>query len=176
MGPRALLFVLFAISVVGTFVFFAVPFLSPYGSFTHLDGTPGILDHWDAWSECDPLTMITYTIGDMICHQQMARTFILNGSEMPVCVRDVGLLMGFMIGSLIVAVFFGNPVICRYARPYVVISFILIFIDWTIQHIFDLNIQFTRMTTGLLAGAGFSLIIYCWAFRIFHSEKETDGP
>ena len=172
MGPRALLYVLFAISAVVTFVFFSVPFLSSYGSFTYLDGTPGILDHWDIWSGCDPLTMITYTIGDMVCHQQMSRTFILNGSEMPVCVRDMGLLMGFMIGSLITAFFFGHPTIYRYARPYVVISFILIFTDWAIQHIFDLNVPFTRITTGLLAGAGFSLIIYCWAFRIIRSEEE----
>ena len=96
--PRRFLFVFFAVSVVLTIASFIVPFISPYGSFTDLDGTPGVIDHWDIWSSRDPFTMVMYLLGDIFCHQEMDRTVILNGSEMPMCIRDLGLLMGFMFG------------------------------------------------------------------------------
>ena len=154
--------IFFAVSAILSALMFIVPFISPNGSFVDLDGTPGIMDHGDLWSQQDPLTMMLYGLGDMICHQQMSRSVILNGSEMPVCIRDLGLLLGFCIGCAVTALKFGHPAIYRHARVYVVISFLLIFTDWLIQHIFDLNVPITRLITGLLAGAGFSLIIYCW--------------
>ena len=171
--PRRFLFVFFAVSAFLTFSVFLVPFLSPYGAFTHLDGTPGVIDHWDLWSEKDPFTMVFYLLGDVFCHQQESRTVLLNGSEMPICIRDLGLLMGFMAGCLLTSLKFGHPAIYRHARVYVIISFLLIFIDWSVQYAFDLNVPFTRMATGLLAGAGFSLILYCWTISVlFPVNKE----
>lgn len=172
--PRRFLFLFFAVSVFLTVSVFVVPFLSPYGSFVDLDGTPGIIDHWDIWHSEDPFTMVLYLIGDVVCHQQMSRTIILNGSQMPICIRDLGLLMGFMIGCLFTSVKFGHPAIYRNARAYVVISFTLIFADWAIQHAFDLNIPFTRMVTGLLAGVGFAVILYCWTYSIVYSHKDVE--
>ena len=165
----------FAVSAVLTVSIFIVPFLSPYGSFVGLDGTPGIVDHWDIWCDKDPFTMVLYLFGDIFCHQEMDRTVILNGSEMPVCIRDMGLLMGFMIGCLVASLWFGHPMLYRYARPFVIISFLLIFTDWMVQHAFSLNIPFTRLVTGLLAGAGFSLILYCWVLTVFYGRvPESD--
>ena len=172
--PRRFLFVFFAVSAFLTVSVFLVPLLSPYGSFTDLDGTPGIIDHWDIWSSEDPFTMAIYLAGDIVCHQEMARTFVMNGSEMPICVRDLGLLMGFMFGCLITSLKFGHPAIYRHARAYVVVSFLLIFTDWAIQHAFDLNVPFTRLVTGLLAGAGFALILYCWTYSVFFSGKTAE--
>lgn len=162
----------FAISAILSASMFIIPFISANGSFVDLDGMPGIMDHWDLWSKQDVLTMILYGLGDMVCHQQMSRTAILNGSEMPVCIRDLGLLLGFTIGCAVTAVKFGHPAIYRHARIYVVISFLLIFTDWLIQYIFGMNVPITRLITGLLAGAGFSLILYCWIITIF---SKSDG-
>ncbi len=117
--------------------------------------------------------MVMYLLGDIFCHQDMDRTVILNGSEMPMCIRDLGLLMGFMFGCLITSVKFGHPAIYRNARMFVIISFLLIFIDWFIQSAFNLNIPFIRLVTGLLAGAGFSLILYCWTISILFPNKEA---
>ena len=72
------------------------------------------------------------------------------------------------------AIRFNDPAINRNARAYIVIAFILIFTDWTIQHAFDLNVPITRLITGLLAGAGFSLIIYCWVITIFYGDDGKD--
>ena len=173
MKPRAYLVLFFVISAIITAFMFIVPFLSPYGSFVHLDGRPGFIDHADLWSNEDSLSAVLYTFGDLFCHQQMSRTLILNGSEMPICIRDLGLLMGFMIGCLITSIRFGHPTIYNSARLYVIVSFLLIFTDWLIQHIFDLNIPVTRFITGLLAGAGFSLILYCWVFSIYCGNPES---
>ena len=177
--PRRFLSMFFAVSAFLTVSVFLVPFLSPNGSFVDLDGTPGIIDHWDIWSSQDPFTMVLYLIGDVVCHQEMDRTIILNGSEMPICVRDLGLLMGFMSGCLFASVRYGHPAIYRHARTFVVISFIMIFTDWGIQHVFSLNVPFTRLVTGLLAGIGFSLILYCWVFSMMmpkKGERQGQGP
>ena len=165
--------IFFAISAILSALMFIVPFISPCGSFVDLDGTPGIMDHGDLWSNQDILTMMLYGLGDMVCHQEMSRTVILNGSEMPVCIRDLGLLLGFMMGCAVTTVKFGHPAIYRHARVYVVVAFLLIFTDWLIQHIFSLNVPFARLVTGLLAGAGFSLIIYCWIVTIL--SKDDSG-
>ena len=170
-NPRTYLLLFFAVSAILAAMMFVAPLLSPYASFIDLDGRPGVLDHRDLWSEQDILTMILYGFGDMVCHQEMARTVILNGSEMPVCIRDLGLLLGFSMGCAITAVRFGDPLIYRNARVYVIVSFLLIFTDWLIQRIFSLNIPLTRLITGLLAGAGFSLIIYCWLISVFYKVE-----
>ena len=157
----------FVLSAILSVLMFIVPFISPNGSFVDLDGKPGFMDHGGLWSEQDILTMMLYGLGDMICHQEMSRTIILNGSEMPICIRDLGLLLGFTIGCAVTAIEFGHSAIYRNARVYVIISFLLIFTDWLIQRIFDLNIAATRLITGLLAGAGFCLILYCWVISMF---------
>ena len=169
-NPRSYMLTFFVLSAILSVLMFIVPFISPNGTFVDLDGTPGTMDHGDLWSEQDPLTMVLYGFGDMVCHQQMSRTVILNGSEMPICIRDLGLLLGFCIGCAVTTVKFGHSAIYRHARVYVIISFLLIFTDWLIQHIFDLNIPITRLITGLLAGAGFSLIIYCWMNSVISND------
>ena len=163
----------FAISAILSASMFIVPFINADGSLVELDGAPGVMDHWDLWLNQDVLTMVLYGFGDMVCHQQMSRTVMLNGSEMPICIRDLGLLLGFTIGCAVTSVKFGHPAIYRHARIYVVFSFLLIFTDWLIQYIFDLNVPLSRLITGLLAGAGFTLILYCWMISIL-SKGDSD--
>ncbi len=175
MTPRNYLFTFFAVSAAILLTALIVPMVSPYGSFVHLDGSPGFIDHWDIWSSKDPITAVIYLLGDIFCHQQMDRSIVLNGSEMPFCIRDLGLLIGFTVGCLVTGMRFGHPLIYRHARVYIVVSFLLIFTDWLIQHVFSLNVPFTRFATGLLAGAGFSLILYCWVYSIMYGEGERQG-
>lgn len=160
-----------AISFVSMLCIFSVPFLNTYGSLTGLDGTPGFIDHPEMWSGADPLTAITYGMGDIFCHQQEERSFTLNGSQMPFCVRDVGLLAGFFLCNMFIVLFYGSEAISRNARIFIIVSFLLIFMDWLIQQISGLNIPVTRFVTGLLAGAGFSLILYSWTNRAMFGEE-----
>ncbi len=51
-----------------------------------------------AWSELNPIFAFTYAFGDLNCHQKHERSWAINGNQMPVCVRDVGIFFGFVIG------------------------------------------------------------------------------
>lgn len=149
----SIILMIFAVSI------FVVPFLSGYGTLIHLDGTPGYLDHWDIWSSKDPWTCITYSIGDIFCHQKTDRSFILNGSQMPVCVRDVGIIIGLL--AVFAYLYIRNILVPKRKgiTAFIILSFILMFVDWLIQFIFDLNVPFTRFVTGILAGSAATLAV-----------------
>ena len=54
-----------------------------------------------AWSELNPIAAVTYAIGDLNCHQKHQRSWEINGNQMPVCVRDLGILLGFTLGCML---------------------------------------------------------------------------
>ena len=53
-----------------------------------------------AWMELNPLWAFVYGFGDINCHQKHERSWEINGNQMPVCTRDVGIFFGFSIGCL----------------------------------------------------------------------------
>jgi len=58
---------------------------SEYGSFV--------------WSDLDPYAAFIYAFGDLNCHNKAERSWEINGNQMPVCVRDVGIFLGLAIGG-----------------------------------------------------------------------------
>ena len=54
-----------------------------------------------AWSELSPIWALVYAIGDLNCHQKHQRSWEVNGNQMPVCVRDIGIFAGFLVGCTI---------------------------------------------------------------------------
>tara|TARA_B110000967_G_C18873435_1_gene556800 strand:- start:752 stop:1498 length:747 start_codon:yes stop_codon:yes gene_type:complete len=54
-----------------------------------------------AWMELNPIFALTYAIGDLNCHQKHERSWKINDNQMPICVRDVGILFGIILGALI---------------------------------------------------------------------------
>ena len=55
------------------------------------------------WSDLSPVWALTYAFGDLNCHQKHERSWEINGNQMPVCTRDIGIFLGFAIGCLIFA-------------------------------------------------------------------------
>ena len=53
-----------------------------------------------AWSELNPVFGFVYAFGDINCHQKHDRSWTINENQMPVCVRDIGIFLGFFMGSL----------------------------------------------------------------------------
>ncbi len=54
-----------------------------------------------AWSELNFFAASVYAFGDLNCHQKHERSWEINGNQMPVCTRDVGIFLGaFIIGLL----------------------------------------------------------------------------
>lgn len=74
---------------------------SPQGlTHQHADGT--IHQHEQfTWSELDPYTGFIYAFGDLNCHQNHERSWEINGNQMPVCTRDVGIFFGLMMGGVL---------------------------------------------------------------------------
>jgi len=71
-------------------------------SLTHVheDGT---VHHHEpfSWSELDPYTGFIYMFGDLNCHNKHERSLEINGNQMPVCTRDIGIFFGLAIGGLV---------------------------------------------------------------------------
>ena len=118
---------LIGISGFFLFSFFIVPYTLPTNSVPELSGRANYIDYmsgssWGniqtkegghvghnqeehggtfSWSELNPYAALIYGFGDLNCHQKHDRTWSLNGNQMPVCVRDVGIFFGFFLGSII---------------------------------------------------------------------------
>jgi len=94
-GTRPLMIAGIAVSAFVSLMVLA-PLISLHGTYRGLDGTPGVLD--GGWGD-GPFAVL-YAFGDLFCHQQFSRSFVINGSQMPVCMRDTGLAAGFAAGLL----------------------------------------------------------------------------
>ena len=104
--------------------FFLVPFYLPTDSVPELSGRANSFDYqsedaWGnvqtdrnggmghnqseygsfVWSDLDPYAAFIYAFGDLNCHNKAERSWEINGNQMPVCVRDVGIFLGLAIGG-----------------------------------------------------------------------------
>lgn len=50
------------------------------------------------------MSALTYMAGSLVCHQMSARSFHLEGAQLPVCARCLGLYVGASLGALAWAV------------------------------------------------------------------------
>jgi uncharacterized membrane protein len=69
-------------------------------AYMHEDGTLHMREPF-AWTELDPYTGFIYMFGDLNCHNKHERSWEINGNQMPVCTRDVGIFFGLAIGGLV---------------------------------------------------------------------------
>lgn len=105
---------------------FLAPLILPEGTVPELSGRANTLDyasegswgnlnHGDdaemghdqpargtfAWSELNPFWGFVYAFGDLNCHQKHDRSWEINGNQMPVCTRDIGIFLGLFIGAVL---------------------------------------------------------------------------
>lgn len=159
--------VLLAISAIVLVWSFFAPLFCQTGTVKGLDGNVGTIDNWSLWQSLNPFSATIYVIGDFFCHQMESRVFMINGNEMPFCVRDIALLIGFAVGMVIVS----ELELRRSKRTdiFAVVSFALIIADWAFQHFTDTNIAFTRFVTGILAGVAIAFVI-CFILNAMAGE------
>lgn len=67
---------------------------------SHADGTIHTHNEF-AWTELDPYTGFIYAFGDLNCHNKHERSWEINGNQMPVCTRDIGIFLGLAIGGFV---------------------------------------------------------------------------
>jgi len=154
----------------GLFVFFAaflilftlVPFLYPAGTFVHLDGSPSLMDH--DWSPYGAGGLL-YALGDLLCHQETARSFVFNGNQMPICIRDVGLLAGLVAGLFSCTLFKEK----LSDKRYLIVGFVLLLLtlaEWCIENMTGADPQALRFVIAIISGIGAAWIV---GFAVYRS-------
>ena len=157
-GMRALILALFSVILA---LFILAPFMGGHGAVYGLEGGhPVEPDFFDVWDDLSPVQGGIYAVGDILCHQDSSRSFHLNGSQLPVCVRDASALAGLVAG-LLLCLRFGAQ-LDRYAYIMIAVSFALMIADAAIQNVCDLNVFATRILTGAFCGISVAAVIDRW--------------
>ncbi len=120
-----------------------------------------------AWTDLNVAWAIVYAIGDINCHQKYERSWEINGNQMPVCTRDVGIFFGFFVGCLIFGLRGANRWTIRD-------TFLSIFPDSKISYLYErdlrLHATYFLIFIGLLPMAidGFT--------QLFLDSYESNNP
>ena len=137
--------------VLGTLsaMFVLAPFMAPYGAYLGLDGDPCFVDH--PWR----LSEAPYLLGDVLCHQEQGRSFVLNGSQMPVCARDIGIWPGLAVGLLAYI-----PLERRFGWRMAAASVLMMCVtvaEWALEPRIG-NVMWVRFASGIVAGIGAGML------------------
>ena len=161
---RNAVLLIFAVIAISLFI---SPFLVTYGSFTHLDGTTGVMDHWDLWKSTNPFTGSVYAMGDALCHQMESRSFMLNGSQLAFCVRDTSVIMGMLIG--LTGTFFVSKDLIRRREAWYVAALLLLptILEVLIQSLTDFDSLLVVGVTGTMMGLGVALVLWKLILKMF---------
>ena len=137
-----------------------LPLLYPYGSFTGLDGRAGVIENWEGLSHADPVTRLIYLMGDLFCHQEESRSFIINGSQMAFCQRDVSIVTGVILGLAVTdesigKVHAGNRMVLIAGA----LMILLTAVEWGAEYVSGHDLLAARVATGVLAGVGIASVV-----------------
>jgi uncharacterized membrane protein len=111
----------------------------------------------------DPLSILLWNIGHAFCHQLPDRSLFFSGFQMPVCARDTGTYLGFLI---VFAFWAGLRRYRNGSRPDVivlasaVIAMLPFILDGVASYIglYSTNNEI-RLFSGLLMGAAMGLVL-----------------
>ncbi|MBS3816870.1 MAG: DUF2085 domain-containing protein [Candidatus Thermoplasmatota archaeon] len=171
--------VLFILSLFYTSSLFLAPLTLEPGTVTELDGNANMVDYSEKWEELPVYHQAVYLFSDFNCHQKHYRSYSVNGNQMPVCARDVGIFIGLSAGFIIMAFARGGkrlkdqlldvinvgPETSERKKTAILIIFGALFIlpialDGGVQLVTSYeSFNALRTATGLLFGLGLSIFI-----------------
>ena len=146
-------------------LFLSAPCMALPGTFLGLDGSPMIIDN--GWLGHGPAG-IAYLIGDILCHQETARSFILNGSQLPVCIRDMGILLGSLAGCAASCVVLDR----LRGRKVLIAGAVLLLVTgvrWALQGAVG-----DHEAIKFASGIGASIILGWWIVGLTNNDGETE--
>ena len=158
-----------AIFVVWLAVLLIAPFSLPSGSVKDLSGAVGRLDNPGQEARMNLFARSIYTMGDIECHQIAERSFYLNGNELPVCSRDIGISIGLVTGMLIGLLY------VRRIDPILLASGLMpMVLDGGLLAVSSYQSNYTlRVLTGILAGVVVALLLCEFAARYLEVGPAT---
>ena len=86
---------------------FLVPVILSESTVRNLHGHSTFIDNLDELDNLPFYPKAVYLTGDFLCHQKDSRCFIINGNQMPICVRCLSIYIGFL-SSLILTLLISN--------------------------------------------------------------------
>ncbi len=98
-----IVFVIFIVAFFYTVSLFIAPLTLDPGTVEGLDGAANRIVYNEEWRDLPFYHRAVYTFGDLNCHQKHGRSYSLNGNQMPVCARDVGIFIGASMGLLLMS-------------------------------------------------------------------------
>jgi len=163
-----------AIFVAWLAIILIAPFTLPSGSVKDLSGAVGRLDNAGQEARMNPFADAVYTMGDIECHQIAVRSYYLNGNQLPICSRDVGLSIGLLSGMVIGLLY------VRRINPFLLAVGILpMVMDGGLQAVssYQSNNDL-RILTGMIAGVAVALLLCEFAARYLedHAGQKEKTP
>lgn len=141
------------------------PFSLPSGSVTDLSGKVGEIDNGEALEGMNPVARIIYAIGDINCHQLTERSLFINGNQMSFCSRDLGIFIGLVAGVSLALL-----LDIRISILVFLLTLIPMGVDGLLQILTDYqSTNSLRLVTGIVAGAGVSLLLSRFAMQVLDS-------
>jgi uncharacterized membrane protein len=137
--------------------------LQPGGMIKGLSGRVGAIDNHSIISAVPPPCRYVYIFGDLWCHQRSDRSLFINGNQMPVCARCLGIFLGIPFGILASTLTWIGDVDERLHKKVLVlisIGYAPILIDSIGQSVGSWDSTNTiRLLTGTTAGIVFGIIL-----------------
>ncbi len=93
--------ILFIIVGFYTISLFIAPLTLEPGTVNELSGGANQISNYELWRELSPYHALIYTFSDFNCHQMHHRSYEINGNQMPVCARCVGIFIGLTLGLFV---------------------------------------------------------------------------
>lgn len=108
-----------------------------------------------------PFISWQFKVFDLLCHQDPARSFIFNGSQMAVCARCIGIYSSFFLGVIIMP-FLGliKKLKFRYNFRFLIGTIILNSVD-VLGNLFEIwtNTNISRLFLGSLFGLSTAMLL-----------------
>lgn len=141
------------------------PLLFPYGHFTGLGGSAGVMDH--SWR----ISEAVYALGDMFCHQNTDRSFIVNGSQTAFCTRDTGMIAGCALSLPALGHLLEKKDVPGRKLNILGLLFLSVLIaEWAIGAIVGYDVKYLRFASGAVGGTGIALLIQSYVFTVWKGE------
>ncbi|UCH87905.1 MAG: DUF2085 domain-containing protein [Thermoplasmata archaeon] len=167
--------IMFLICFIWVAILFIVPAMLPSDSVDlGEDGVTGVRplfeDNEEQIKEINnSFAESIYNFGDSSCHQLARRSLFINGNQMPVCARDLGIYIGFAIGALVVTV-----MVVELRLWWIIGALIPIGLDGGIQALtsYESN-NVLRLITGGLTGMMTTMVLGIMFYEIYTTYKEN---
>ena len=117
------------------------------------------------------IILIAFNTNFMLCHQEMSRSFMINGSQTAFCTRDIGIIAGIAATLALTYRLAEGPVLTDRKTLIAGILFLLIMAaEWAAGMFIGYDLKYLRLASGVLGGAGIALIMQNLIVGIWKGE------